>query len=245
VRHPVRHRVQRDGGATVSFGEGLPSTEELVQVGAPATLRDGSRVRIRQGHRSDRELLLRGFERLSRESRYRRFLVPIAALTDEMVRHLTEIDHRDHEAMIAVDEETREGIGVARYVRSADRRDVAELAVTVIDDWQGKGLGTLLVEVLSARARAEGITTFSALMLARNEEMMDLLKHLDTVRIIDQELGTVEIEVPIPEIGLAPALKRLLQIAGRHDVVVPLAGHDQPSRLAAYLNSERPPGSTG
>ena len=71
--------------------------------------------------------------------------------------------------------------------------------MTVIDDWQGKGLGTLLVEVVSARARAEGITTFSALMLARNEEMMDLLKRLDTVRIIDQELGTVEIEVPIPD----------------------------------------------
>ncbi len=219
-------------------GERHPSTDELVRVGAPVTLRDGSRVRIRQGHRSDRELLLRGFERLSSESRYRRFLVPMAALTDEMVRYLTEVDHHDHEAMIALDEETGEGIGVARYVRSQDRHDVAELAVTVIDEWQGKGLGTVLVEVLSARARAEGITTFSALMLARNEEMMDLLKRLDTVRIIDQELGTVEIEVPIPDIGLAPALRRLLQIAGRHDVVVPLAGRAVPSRLAAYLGPE-------
>jgi GNAT superfamily N-acetyltransferase len=225
----------------VSLGERLPSTDELVRLGAPVTLRDGSRVRIRQGHRSDRALLLRGFQRLSPKSRYRRFLVPIAALTDEMVRQLTEVDHRDHEAMIALDEETGDGIGVARYVRSRDRRDVAELAVTVIDDWQGRGLGTLLVEALSGRARAEGITTFSALMLARNEEMMELLKHLDTVRIVDQELGTVEIEVPIPAIGLAPALKRLLQIAGRHDVVVPLAGRDRPSRLAAYLDSEQRP----
>ena len=212
--------------------ERLPSTDELVRLGAPVTLRDGSPVRIRQGHGSDRELLLRGFERLSPESRYRRFLVPMAGLTDEMVRYLTEIDHEDHEAMIALDE-AGEGIGVARYVRSEERRDAAELAVTVIDDWQGRGLGTLLVEVLSARARAAGITTFSALMLARNEEMMDLLKRLDVVRIIDQKLGTVEIEVPIPEIGLAPALRRLLQIAGRHDVAVPLAGRDRRSRLAA------------
>lgn len=203
-------------------------------------MRDGSRVRIRPGHRSDRELLLRGFERLSSESRYRRFLVPMADLTDEMVRSLTEVDHHDHEAMIALDEETGEGIGVARYVRSRDRPGVAELAVTVVDDWQGKGLGTLLVEVLSARARAEGITTFSALMLARNEKMMDLLRRLDPVQIIDQELGTIEIEVPVPDIGVAPALRQVLQIAGRHDVVVPLAGRDGPSRLATYLDSQQP-----
>jgi GNAT superfamily N-acetyltransferase len=89
---------------------------------------------------------------------------------------------------------------------------VAEVAVTVIDDWQGRGLGTLLLEVLSARAREEGISTFSALMLAGNEEMMDLLEHLDRVRVVDRELGTVEVEVSIPRIGLAPALRRLLQI---------------------------------
>ena len=220
----------------MSAREPLPSTDELARLGAPVTLRDGSRVRIRQGHRSDRELLLRGFERLSPESRYRRFLVPMAELTDEMVRSLTDVDHRDHEAMIAVDDETGEGVAVARFVRNRERPAVAEVAVTVIDDWQGRGLGTLLLEVLSARARAEGITTFSALMLARNEEMMDMLKRLDPVRIIDQELGTVEIEVPIPAIGLAPALKRLLQIAGRHDVVVPLAGRDTPTRLATWPN---------
>ncbi len=183
--------------------------------------------------------MLRGFERLSPESRYRRFLVPIAGLTDEMVRYLTEIDHHDHEAIIALDEDTGEGVAVARYVRSRDRPDVAELAVTVMDDWQGKGLGTLLVEVLSARARAEGITTFSALMLARNDEMMDLLRRLDTVRIVEQELGTVEVEVPIPTVGLAPALRRLLQIAARHDVGVPLAGRELPSRLAAYRHPMR------
>ena len=53
--------------------------------------------------------------------------------------------------------------------------------MTVIDDWQGRGLGTLLLEVISARAREEGITTFTALMLAINEEMLDILRHLDPV----------------------------------------------------------------
>lgn len=200
-----------------------PSTSELVILGAPIALADGARVRIRQGHSSDRELLLRGFERLGPESRYRRFLASMPELSEETVRYLTEIDHHDHEAIIALDEETGEGIGVARYVRDLERPEAAELAVTVIDDWQGRGLGTLLVEVLSARARQEGITTFTAFMLATNDEMRDMLSRLGPLRIREQEPGTVEIEMPIPATGLAPALKKLLQIAAREDVVLPPA----------------------
>jgi GNAT superfamily N-acetyltransferase len=205
-----------------------PSTGQLVELGAPIVLRDGSRVRLRQGRSSDRELLLRGFERLSAESRYRRFLAAMPELSEEMVRYLTEIDHHDHEAIAALDERTGEGIGVARYVRDPQRRDVAEVAVTVIDDWQGKGLGTLLLEVLGARARQEGISSFTALMLATNQEMMEVIKALGPLRIVDREVGTVEIEMPIPNVGLSPALKKLLGVAARNTVVVPLEGrHDQ------------------
>jgi magnesium-transporting ATPase (P-type)/GNAT superfamily N-acetyltransferase len=214
------------------FEDVTPSTSELVTLGAPIALRDGSHVRIRQGHRSDRDLLRRGFERLSPESRYRRFLAPMQELTESTVRYLTEIDHQHHEAMIALDDQTGEGIGVARYVRDPDHPDVAEVAVTVIDDWQGRGLGTLLLEVISARARQEGITRFTALMLATNQEMMDLLQALDPVRIVDRELGTVEIEVPIPAIGLAPALREVIRIAAQHDIAIPLARHDGPRRIA-------------
>jgi GNAT superfamily N-acetyltransferase len=194
-----------------------------VILGAPIALRDGSHIRIRQGQRADRELLLLGFEHLSPESRYRRFMAPMPELSEPMVRYLTEIDHHDHEAMIAVDEQTGEGIGVARYVRDPNRPEVAEVAVTVIDDWQQRGVGTLLLEVISARAREEAITTFTALMLATNEEMIDLLRQLGPIRIVDREAGTVEIELPIPPIGVAPALRKLIRIAARHDVAVPLA----------------------
>ena len=206
-----------------------PSTGELVALGAPIVLRDGSRVRLRQGHSSDRHLLLRGFERLSPESRYRRFLVAMRELSEDKVRYLTEIDHHDHEAIIALDEKTGDGIGVARYVRDPQRPDVAEVAVTVIDDWQGRGLGTLLLEVLGARARAEGITIFTALMLATNQEMMDVLEGLGPVRIVDREGGTVEIEMPNPEVGLSPVLKKLLRLAARNDLAAsPSSPHSQP-----------------
>ncbi|MGZ4187371.1 MAG: hypothetical protein ACXVFQ_00605 [Solirubrobacteraceae bacterium] len=61
---------------------------------------------------------------------------PMPELTEPVVRYLTEIDHRKHEAMIALDEETGEGVGVARCVRDRDRPHAAGVAVTVIDDWQ-------------------------------------------------------------------------------------------------------------
>lgn len=211
-----------------SDASSTPSTEELVALGAPLELRDGSRVRLRQGQSADRELLLRGFERLSPESRYRRFLAAMPELSAEMVRHLIDVDHHDREAIIAVDERTGEGLGVARYVRNQARPDVAEVAVTVVDDWQGKGLGTRLLEVLSGRARQEGIRSFTALMLATNEEMMELLRRLDPVRIVDRDSGTVEVEVPIPEIGLASALRKLLQLSARGDVVLPGGQHTRP-----------------
>ena len=95
---------------------------------------------------------------------------------------------------------------MARYARNEQASDTAEVAVTVIDDWQRRGLGTLLLEVLSARAREEGITSFTALMLATNDEMMDLLRRLYQVRVVDREIGTVEIAVPIPTIGIGASV---------------------------------------
>ena len=187
-------------------------------MGAPVTLRDGSRVRIRQWHRSDTDLLLRGFDRLSPESRYRRFLSGIRELTGPALRYLTELDHHDHEAMIAVDERTGEAVGLARYVRDPRRPAVAELALTVIDDWQGRGVGTLLLNVLCARAREGGITHFTALMLATNRTMRDLLEQLGPVRIVDRDVSTLEVEVSNPTVSVSPELRKLVRVAARYDV---------------------------
>jgi len=199
-----------------------PPPDELGRLDLRIVLRDGSRVRIRQGRRSDGELLRRGFRRLSPESRYRRFLGPTPELSDRMVRQLTDIDHHDRESMIAVDDGTLDGVGVARYVRDSRRPTRAEVAVTVVDGWQGRGLGTLLLDAIGVRARAEGITTFTALMLAENDTMMDLLGQLGPLRIVDRAAGSVEIEVPIAAVGLAPELRTLLRIAARHDIAIPI-----------------------
>ena len=92
------------------------------------------------------------------------------ALGDRTVRYTTELDHHDHEAMIALDVRGEEALGDAFYVRDGRRPDTAEVAVTVVDEWQGRGLGMLLLEAISARALDEGVGTFTALMLARNAD---------------------------------------------------------------------------
>jgi acetyltransferase (GNAT) family protein len=195
----------------------------------PVELRDGSRVRIRQCHRTDRDLLVQGFEHLSPESRYRRFLTPMHELDERTLRDLTDLDHRDHEAMIALDD-SGEGLGVARYVRSAARPDTAEVAVAVVDGWQGR-LGTLLLEAISVRARDEGVRMFTALMLASNREMMDLFQHLGPVRVVGRAGGTIEIEVAIPPGAAAPRTAR----DGRHDDR-PVSAGDQRQRAADELD---------
>lgn len=198
-----------------------PSTTELLALDAPFALDDGTWIHIRQMQPSDGALLVRGFERLSPESRYRRFLTPIASLTGSMVRYLTDVDHRDHEAIVAL-EDNGEGIGVGRYIRSRERRHAAEVALTVTDDWHRRGVGTLLLRVLSARAREDGITTFTAVMLAGNDQMMDLFKELGPVRVLDHEAGAVEIDLPVPHVGVGPELAQLIRIAARHHTAVPL-----------------------
>ena len=133
--------------------------------------------------------------------------------------------------MCSSDLDSGEGIGVARYVRDPNHPEVAEVAVAVIDDWQRRGVGTLLLEVISARAREAGITTFTALMLATNAEMMDLFEQLGPTRVIDRAAGTVEVEVPIPGRGVAASLRKLIRIAAEHELGPPATPPGRARRL--------------
>ena len=139
------------------------------------TLRDATTVTVRPIVASDRGLLQAGFERLSPESRYRRFFSPVNRLSESMLRYLTEIDYVDHFAWVAetrVDGERR-GVGVARYVRTGESS--AEAAVTVADDFHGRGLGSLLFEALVLRALESGIGCFEGDVLADNDSMRSVL----------------------------------------------------------------------
>lgn len=202
---------------------------ESVGVGPRLALRDGSEVVVRPIRPDDRQLLREAFERLGAESRYRRFLMPVARLSGGMLTYLTQVDHHDHEALVALDAATEEGVAIARFVRSTARPDSAEAAVTVADAWQGRGLGTLLVELLAARAREEGITRFTALMLAENDEMRDLLQRVGPVRVVDQQNGTVEVEVELPPDGISAKLRALLRLSRAAAARAPHGGSRQPA----------------
>ena len=177
-------------------------------------LRDGSKVVIRQVSRDDAPLLADGFARLSPQSRRLRFLYRKDELTPAELRYLTDIDHHDHEALGALDHPGGRGIGVARYVRDTADPHAAEIAVTIVDDWQGRGLGTELLARLSGRARAEGIRRFTALVSADNTAMAALLRRA-SADPIHREHGTVEYEIP-----LAPAAE---PVSDRQRAV---GGHD-------------------
>src|ERR1700745_349132 len=108
--------------------------------GTSVTLHDGSTVLIRQVRGTDAPLLADGFARLSARSRQLRFLGPKKMLSAAELRYLTHGDPHDHEAIGALSLAEGRGVGVARYIRDADDPRAAEIAVTIADDWQGRGL---------------------------------------------------------------------------------------------------------
>jgi RimJ/RimL family protein N-acetyltransferase len=164
--------------------------------GKPAVLRDGSEVLIRPVQDTDAPLLADGFARLSARSRQLRFLRTKNELSPAELRYFTEIDHHDHEALGAVDRANGRGVGVVRYVRSAEDAQSAELAVTVVDEWQGRGFGTELVAQLAERAREEGIRRFTALVAADNVAVAGVARSVGA-ELVCHESATVVYEVPL------------------------------------------------
>ena len=164
--------------------------------GTPVVLRDGSAVLIRQVRSTDAPLLADGFARLSPRSRRMRFLGTKTTLSAAELRYFTEVDHHDHEAIGALSAADGRGVGIARYVRDAGDPQAAEIAVTVVDDWQGRGLGTELLFRLSGRARQAGINRFTALVAAENVAVAGLARKLGAC-LAGRGPGTVEYEVAL------------------------------------------------
>lgn len=131
---------------------------------------DGTDVALRPFRPGDGNLLVAGFDRLSPRSRYRRFLSPVPRLSDSMLAFLTSVDASDHHAWGAmVDEPGGEvGAGVVRWIRTKADPAVADLAVTVIDDYQGRRLGGLLLDVAVLDAHAGGVDRFEGVVLGEN-----------------------------------------------------------------------------
>jgi RimJ/RimL family protein N-acetyltransferase len=181
----------RPGWSRLLGGRSRPAAR-----GRQTVLRDGSAVLIRPVQSADVPLLADGFTRLSAQSRHMRFLSAKKELSPKELRYFTEVDHHDHEALGALSHADGRGVGIARYVRNADDPQAAEIAVTIVDDWQGRGLGTELLAQLSDRARAEGIRRFTALVVADNAAMAGLLRNM-SADLVGRSPGTVEYEITL------------------------------------------------
>ena len=144
-----------------------------------ARLQDGLRVVIREIRPSDRALLERSRARFSDESMRRRFLGPKPRLTTTELRYLTEVDGRDHYAVVAVPLEDLSAIvAVGRFVRLHDDPHTAEAAIIVADEFQGRGLGKRIALELADAGRDRGIRRFTASMLSDNKAALALMRTL-------------------------------------------------------------------
>jgi RimJ/RimL family protein N-acetyltransferase len=148
---------------------------------APSLDPDAGRLTIRPVSADDGGAIAAAFARMGEATRYKRFLTPLAKLSDAQLRYLTDVDERDHVALAATDADG--GIvGVARFIRVGPAE--AELAIAIVDDFQGRGVGTALIDALADRAREGGVTRLQALVLADNAPMLRLLRRLGEIELV-------------------------------------------------------------
>lgn len=175
-------------------------------------LPDGTAAFVLPLQRTDRAQLVAEFETLAPESRRRRFLAPVMHLSDAMLEHLVDdVDGIDHVALVLCVEtstDVYDPVALARMVRYEDVPDAADLAVTVKDAWQGRGVATILLEVLM-RHRPAGVERIVTEVFKTNPASLQMLRRLG--RATEEDLGqgvygvVVELEPLTGDIPRTPA----------------------------------------
>jgi GNAT superfamily N-acetyltransferase len=144
----------------------------------------------------DREAYLRAFSTLSPTSRYLRFAGPKPRLSSSELTYLVEVDHESHEALVAYECETGRPVAVGRFVRVADAPETAEVAITVLDAWQGRGVGTQVLTELTARAEQLGFARLRAETLRSNVRALRMLLHAGW-RAVEADGLLATLELPL------------------------------------------------
>jgi L-amino acid N-acyltransferase YncA len=172
----------------------------LSQFDRPVALRDGTRVRLRPIVPGDAPKLVALYDRLSRDTRYHRFFSAMRRLPPDWARFLATVDYRTRLALVAESPDDADAlIAVARY-EPAGASDTAEVAFVVQDDWQDRGLGSVLFGELLRAAAANGIRRFRAWVLADNRRMLDLIARFGRIEQRTLEQGVVELTFVAPPV---------------------------------------------
>ena len=179
-------------------------------------LRDGSHVAIRLLEPEDGALVQAVFDGMGEEMRYRRFLGFKSQLSAWDLELLTAVNHRGHEALAGLHADSGQPLGIARAIQEPGRPEIAEASVAVVDAWQGRGLGGILLDRLVRRAREEGVRRFTVALLTRNVAMLHLFERTGAVRITGRYGDTLELAVELPFETGAP--REALRAAAAGDV---------------------------
>lgn len=155
----------------------------------------GAAVALRLLEPADGDLICGFYRRLSPDTVYRRFMGPIKP-SEMLTQRLLDIDHCRREALIAIDSR-----GIAGVVRFAPLGEMTEVAIVVADEWQRRGLGTLLMTRLAHVARARGINMFHATMLPENRGARNFLQHFSPQTRFMFVDGRIEADVPLRRIA--------------------------------------------
>jgi len=157
-------------------------------------LRDRRRVRLRELRPDDRDEVRQAFDHLSTESRYTRFMSFVKELSPQMLERIVSRPAERELALVA-EVDAPDGIDIvagARYYIQADG-DSCEFAITVVDDWQGAGLASVLMRELIRSARGQGLKRMEGFVLAQNNSMLNLARRLGFTVKQDPNDATVKI----------------------------------------------------
>ncbi len=187
-------------------GNAMPRRIEPLNYVADGVLRDGSLIHVRAIRPDDKLRLLEHFAGLSAKTRYFRFFGYKRELTEEDLARFTELDFVRHVGLAAT--LWRNGrerfIGVGRYIRTDDPRR-AEMALAVLDEYQGAGIGPFLVRHLARIANESGITRFEADVRGDNSRMLAVLRKSGCILSHSDDAGIVHFSLQCPELSVTEA----------------------------------------
>lgn len=172
----------------------------------PVTVRDGTELLLRPVLPGDNERTMRGHVLFSNETLYRRFMSPRVP-SPALMEYLAEVDYVDHFVWVMTDKDGSP-VADARFVRDDHDPAIAEIAFTVADAYQGRGIGSFLIAALSVAARVDGVERFSGRMLADNVAMRTLMDHYGAFWERD-DVGVVTTVIDVPDLRDLPLSRHM------------------------------------